>query len=88
MRGVYQDGIYTKHEDEQQQLRLGGGSWSINLEELPADAKLIEYITPSASYVVSREDALKHGFVKILGGEKKLCVPVKIWQKDAVAINE
>lgn len=88
MRGVLKDGIYTKYEDDQQQLRLGGSSWSINIEELPIEAQLIEYITPRTSYVVSRKIAFKHGFIKVLGGEKKLIVPLKWWQEGAVAIND
>lgn len=88
MHGVLLNGIYTKKEDDQQQLRMGGNSWSINLHELPKEATLIEYITPSTSYVISREDAFKYGFIRVLGSEKKLIVPIKRWQEGAVAIND
>jgi hypothetical protein len=86
--GVLEDCIYTKHEDDQQQLRLGGQSWTINLEELPDNATLIEYITPKTRYVISREEAFKHGFEQTLGGELKLIVPIKFWQEGAVAISD
>jgi len=87
MRGILHDHIYTKYEDDQQQLRLGGNSWTINLQDLPADAVLIEYITPSTRYVINRYDAFKHGFVRKLGGEDKLIVPLKWWQ-EGIAIND
>lgn len=87
MRGVLKDGIYTKSEDENQKLRMGGGSWSINLEELPAAATVIEYITPSGKYSVSRQTAFEHGFIRVLGGERKLIVPLQWWDKDAVVIS-
>ena len=86
MRGILKDGIYTKYEDEANKLRLGGGSWSINLEELPSGTKLIEYITQSTTYVISREEANQHGFTKVLGGETKLVVPISQWHQGAVAV--
>lgn len=87
MRGTLKDGIYTKHEDEDQKLRMGGGSWSINLDELPEGTQVIEYITPKTSYVISKGDARRHGFVRVLGGEKKLIVPLK-WWNEGVAIDD
>lgn len=88
MRGTFKDGVYTKKEDESQKLRMGGGSWSINLDELPVGTKIIEYITPFERYAISMEDAFKHGFTRMLGGEKKLIIPVKCWQKGAVALGD
>lgn len=88
MRGVLKDGIYTKSEDEKQKLRMGGGSWSINLDELPAEATVIEYVTAIDRYTITKEDALRYGFMRMLGGEKKLVVPLSRWQKGAVAISE
>lgn len=88
MRGVIKNGIYTKREDEKNKLRMGGGSWSINLDELPKDTQLIEYITPTDRYVVSMSNAVQYGFIRMLGGEKKLVVPLKHWSKGAVAISE
>lgn len=88
MRGIFQDGIYTKHEDDKQKLFMGGGSWSINLKDLPTTVQLIEYMTPTTSYVITREEAFRHGFIKSLGGEDKLVVPLKFWQQGAVAVPE
>lgn len=88
MRGTLTGKIYTKNEDDNQQLHLGGESWTINLQELPGEAEIIEYITPTSRYVISRQDALKYGFIRNLGGEDKLVVPLKRWQEDAVALNE
>lgn len=87
MRGVLKDNIYTKHEDDQQQLKMGGNSWSINLADLPEEAVLIEYVTPTTRYVINRYDAFKHGFERTLGGEQKLVVPLKWWQ-EGIAIND
>lgn len=87
MHGKLENNIYIKHEDEQQQLRLGGQSWTINLEVLPEEAILIQYVTPLNIYVISRKDAFKYGFERKLGGERKLIVPIKHWQEGAVAIS-
>jgi hypothetical protein len=81
MRGLLKDTTYIKKEDDRQQLKMGGGSWSINLADLPEEAHLIEYYTSSARYIISREKAFEYGFVKFLGGEEKLVVPLKQWQK-------
>lgn len=88
MRGNLNGSIYTKKEDEKQQLRLGGMSWTINLADLPKEATLIEYITPISRYVISREDAFAHGFIRNLGGEDKLIVPLKWWTEGTVAIDD
>lgn len=79
MRGTLQGTTYIKKEKESQKLRMGGGSWSINLEELPSGTRIIEYITPFCRYTISTEDAFMHGFTKFLGGERKLVVPIKCW---------
>lgn len=88
MHGTYKNGIYTKREDESQKLRMAGGAWSVNLDEMPIDTRLIEFITPEQTYVISREDAVKYGFIRMLGGEKKLVVPLHRWQKGAVALSD
>lgn len=87
MRGVLHDNIYTKNESDQQQLQMGGGSWSVNLDDLPEEAILIEYVTPTTSWVIHRHDAFTHGFIRELNGESKLIVPLKWWQ-EGIAIND
>lgn len=79
MRGVLVDDCYTKKEDEANKLRMGGGSWSINLDELPDEAQTIVYKTPLRTYAIGRDDAFTHGFARNLGGENKLVVPLKFW---------
>lgn len=88
MRGVFKDYIYTKFEDENQKLKMAGGAWSINLDDLPDEAVLIEYVTPTNRYVINRYDAFKHGFERVLAGERKLIVPLRWWQEGSVAIND
>lgn len=79
MRGTLSDDTYTKKEDESNKLRLGGGSWTINLDELPDEAQTIRYVTSLRAYAIGRDDAFEHGFVRQLGGENKLVVPLKFW---------
>lgn len=88
MRGILNGSIYEKPEDEDQKLRMAGGSWSINLDDLPADASIIQFITELETYTITRHKAFKTGFVRVMQGEHKLIVPLKNWDKDTVAINE
>jgi hypothetical protein len=90
MRGVLKNGIYTKKEDENQKLRMGGGAWSINLEEIPKGTQIIEYITPKDRYLIGYDEAMEKGFIRMLGGEKKLIVPLKLWQvgEEVLALND
>lgn len=71
----------VKKEKEKDQLRMGGGSWSINLDELPETVLMIAYHTEDYQYLISRGDAFAHGFERTLGGERKLIVPLKHWRK-------
>lgn len=79
MHGTLLDDSYTKKEDKANMLRMGGGAWSINLDELPDEAQTIIYKTVLETYVIGRDDAFKFGFVRQLGGENKLVVPLKFW---------
>lgn len=82
MRGVLKNGIYTKTEKESGKLRMSGGSWSINLQDLDiSKADTIVYETETASYTISTNDARKYGFQIRLGGELKLVIPVKYWER-------
>lgn len=70
-----------KNEKENSKLKIGGGSWSINLDKIDlSDINEIEYITEKFRYTISTENAIGLGFIRILGGEKKLIVPIKYWE--------
>lgn len=76
------DGVLTKKEKEKDKLRMGGGSWSINLDEINKEPSSIKYITELTTYTISYADARLRGFIRVLGGEKKLIVPIKYWTTD------
>ena len=77
---------YIKHEDEKQMLRMGGGSWSIKLDEINGLVKEIIYITNKAKYKIDKETAIAKGFIRNMSTngvmESKLIVPVKHWKKE------
>ena len=76
---------YIKNGDENQKLRMGGGSWSINLDEIDDLVKEIVYITKKAKYRIDRETAIAKGFIRNMSTngviESKLIVPIKHWGK-------
>lgn len=75
-------GVFCKREDEKQKLRMAGGSWYINLDEVDVSkVNRICYITDKATYEISARDAVTHGFRAILGGEEKLVVPIRFWEQ-------
>lgn len=79
--GVIKDGIYFKKEKEKDLLRMGGGSWSINLGEVDLETiKAIVFCTEKAHYIASPVTAALHGFKRELGGEEKLVLPLKHWE--------
>lgn len=81
MRGIIKDGVYRKLENEKQKLRIGGGSWTINMDEIfGRKIREIVYQTPKAIYSISLEMAIEKGFNRNLGGENKLVVPLKYWK--------
>ena len=77
---------YIKNEDEKQMLRMGGGSWSIKLDEVGDLVKEIIYITKKAKYRIDRETAIAKGFIRNMSTngvmESKLIVPIKHWNKE------
>lgn len=79
MKGIFQNGNYIKHEDEANRLRMGGGSWTINLDWLTQPVERIIYITDKARYEITYVDALKYGFPRNFQGENKLVIPLKNW---------
>lgn len=73
---------YVKREKEASRLRLGGGSWTINLARVEGfDVAWVNYLTEVAVYRIAWKDANFHGFERELGGEPKLVVPVKFWKR-------
>lgn len=80
MVAILDGNTLLKKEKESAKLRMGGGSWSINidLQDL-SKIKSIIYQTEKHKYTISTSDAMEHGFMRILGGEKKLVVPIKHW---------
>ena len=80
--------IYIKNEDESQKLRMAGGGWSINLDELEGyesasrnEITDIHFETDKRVYKISYEKAKEKGWEMILGQlkEKKLVVPLLAW---------
>lgn len=81
--------VYYKMEREKDRLRMGGGSWSINLPELDmTKVDTIVFTSEKARYTISTTDALAHGFQRTLGLENKLVVPVKNWKVEYVATRK
>ena len=74
---------YIKNEDEKQKLRMGGGSWSINLSEISDLVEEIIYITNKAKYKIDKDVAIAKGFIRSMSTkgvvENKLIVPIKHW---------
>ena len=83
--GKVVDGVYIKSEDEKQILRMGGGSWSIKLDEINGLVKEIIYITNKAKYKIDKETAIAKGFIRNMSTkgiiESKLIVPIRHWEK-------
>jgi len=80
MFGIIQNKIYIKKENERQQLRLFGGSWTINLNEIQdKEINEIKYVTPNATYIIDFQEAFLKGFIRIFKDETKLIVPLKYW---------
>lgn len=85
MKQFIKDGVLTKYEKESSKLRMGGGSWTINLDQVSLESLTkIVYITNRYRYSILKKGAIQHGWVKLLGGENKLVVPIKFWIKDAI----
>lgn len=82
MHGQIVDRHYIKKEDESQKLMIGGGSWTINLDETyDKDIDEITLITQEYEYNISYSKAFSKGFIRVLQGENKLVVPIKYWDK-------
>ena len=83
---------YIKNEDEKQRLRMGGGSWSIKLEEVGDLVEDIIYITNKGKYKIDRDVAVAKGFIRNMSTdgviESKLIVPIKHWEFQIKEKNE
>lgn len=78
--GVIVGGVLKKSEDEKNKLRMGGGSWTINLDEINNEnIQVVEYLTKKAKYIIHIDKAVECGFERMLGGERKLVVPLGYW---------
>lgn len=81
-RGQIVDKVYTKYEKEAGKLRLCGGSWTVNLQDVDiSQIDKIVYITEKATYTISMQDAMKHGFQRLFSKELKLVVAMKYWER-------
>ena len=83
MHGKIISDTYIKYEDEKQKMRMGGGSWSVKLDELTGDVKEIVYVTIEGRYKIRMDIAIARGFERSFntknGLENKLIVPIKFW---------
>lgn len=86
IKGYIENGVYRKLEDEKNKLRMSGGSWTLNVDELKKLKQIqkqgidsFELTTKTKIYTIDKELAKVKGFRKILGGEDKLVVPIKHW---------
>ena len=80
LRGQIKNKTYTKLEREKGKLRMAGGSWTINLDDVPlGEVDKIVYITESRRYEITREKAIEKGFEQKFKGESKLVVPERWW---------
>ena len=76
MRGFIKNRIYTKLEDETGKLRIYGGAWSINLDDLgKKKINTIVYKTHKDVYSIDMKTAKHIGIKKNFKGENKLVVP-------------
>jgi|TARA_R100000049_G_C1890273_1_gene43583 hypothetical protein len=80
--GFIENKTFHKREKESMKMRMGGGSWSINLRELQGhDINKIRYKTESNTYIIDYDIAKCSGWIVNLKGEDKLIVPEKLWKK-------
>ena len=79
MYGIIDGDTYIKHEHERTKLRLAGGSWSLNMEELNNEVKNIIFSTDKGTYKIKYNKAKERGFYRTFNGELKLVVPEKEW---------
>jgi len=73
--------VLHKYEKESSKLRIGGGSWTINLTEIGSTyINTFIYETTKATYTISSALAVEKGWEATFKGERKLVVPIKHWE--------
>ena len=70
---------YLISEHERTKLRIAGGSWSLNMEELNDEVEDIVFTTSKGKYRITYQKAKEKGFYRTFQGETKLVVPEKEW---------
>jgi hypothetical protein len=86
MHGHIDQGHYTKKENESDILRLGNGSWTLNLDEIKGkEIHTITLITKEHEYSITYAYAFKVGYIRVFQGETKLVIPVKYWRKEKIS---
>ena len=84
MIGTIINDTYVKNEKENGKLRMAGGAWSIPWKICcKVHVSNILYRTPKVLYTITMDKALQSGFALTLGGEAKLVVPIRHWNKVA-----
>ena len=73
--------FFTKIEKEKNRYKKLN-AWTIHFKVLGL-ADVFVYKTEGTAYVINKENALQLGVFRELGGEEKLCVPVKYWEQYA-----
>tara|TARA_R100000789_G_C2984153_1_gene144317 strand:+ start:95 stop:358 length:264 start_codon:yes stop_codon:yes gene_type:complete len=71
---------YLKREHERTKLKLAGGSWSLNMDELTDNVEDIVFTTSKGKYKITYKKAKEKGFYRVFQGETKLIVPQKEWE--------
>lgn len=81
MRGYISNRVYYKHEKDSGLLRMSGGSWTINLDEIGnKDIDEFVYTTQTKEYRIDRKLAEEKGFKLMFKGENKMVIPIKNWK--------
>jgi len=96
MRGVIKDGVYTKYEKEGGKLRMAGGAWTLNLDEvskhdlITREIHTLVYITKKKRYQIDSRVVLERGFQAPVqfGGENKWVIPIKEGTWEITEIGE
>ena len=83
MKTTINNKVLHKYEKASSILKkVRGGAWTINLDKFNLDdISIIVYETSKKVYRIDTEKAKLRGWEEILGGEKKLVVPLYMWEE-------